>query len=164
MSLNESKLIHSNPVNNLVEISFVWQPYRVFNLWSGPFMHRSALYCCHTHLWWLTWKYGGQHTNNLHSTPAHYGNNYCRNQSAKLQSDTEALLSERKKTTTSFAASKEHRFGLDPCAPWTPPLASPPLITSCLQYRDVEVMRCKGQGLGVMLSLRRAPKIGVVWF
>lgn len=57
-----------------------------------------------------------------------------------------------------------HHFGLDPCAPWTPPLSSPSLIPSCLHYRDVEVTLCKGRGLEVMLSFRRALKIGVVWF
>lgn len=57
-----------------------------------------------------------------------------------------------------------HHFGLDPCAPWTPPLSSPSLIPSCLHYRHVEVRLCKGRGLGVMLSFRRALKIGVVWF
>lgn len=52
--------------------------------------------------------------------------------------------------------ASEHHFGLDPCAPWTPPLSSPPLIPSCLHYRDVEVTLCKGRGLGVTPSLRRS--------
>lgn len=80
-SIDKSRWIHSSPAVDLINISSV-----------------SASHACDdSHGIILAWKYGGQHTNNLLSTPAHYGNNYCHNQSAKLQTHTEALLSERER-------------------------------------------------------------------
>lgn len=60
---------------------------------------------------------------------------------------TEALLSEGADGSLLLRCPVlVHHSGLDPCAPWTPPLSSPPLMPSCLHFRDVEVTLSKGQG------------------
>lgn len=102
---------------NMISISSVWQPQfilfmraeaaknpliisaRVGRPQSSTQVHHTTVTdpCDDSNGLILAWKYGSQPTNNLLSTPAHYGNNYCRNQCAKLQTDTEALLSERER-------------------------------------------------------------------
>lgn len=78
---------------------------------------------------------------------------------------TEALLSEGEDGGLLLRCSAPVRhFGLDPSHPLNPSALFPTLIPSCLHYQAVEVTLCKGQGLEVTLSLRRAPKIGAVWF
>lgn len=132
----------------------------------------TALLLQHTHLWWFTWSQSGMKTRlqtcwRAASSPHQLimvtiigvinWLNY--------RPITEALLSDGENGGLLLRCpASVHHFGLDPCAPWTPQLSSPPLIPSCLHYLDAEVTLCKGQGLGVVLSLRRAPKIGAVWF
>lgn len=90
---------------------------------AAPIKHHTTVTdpCDDSHGLILAWKYGGRPTNNLLSTPAHYGNNYCRNQCAKLQTDTEALLSEReRRRPPSPLSGLSASFGAWPLCPLNP--------------------------------------------
>lgn len=143
------------------------------NLWCIS-AHMYTLSCClqHTYLWWLTWTNSGMKMwPQTHWQTAGSPHQFIMVtiigviNRPNYRPITEALLSTGEDGGLLLGCpASVHHFGLDPRAPWTPPLSSPPLIPSCLHYQDVEVTLCKGQGLGVVLSLRRAPKIGAVWF
>lgn len=149
-------------------------PFKPLHVGDRCFYSHAQEHICtvlllqHAHPWWFTWSHSGMKIRlQIRWLTASYPHQLIMVtiigviNRPNYRPITKALLSEGE---DSGLLLKCIILGLTPRTPWTPPLSSPPLIPSCLHYRAVEVTLCKGRGLGVMLSLRRAPKIGAVWF